>query len=427
MADAGVASAPAEAAQAAVPAVIPDYQRGDLVWAKIKGFPWWPSQIRSVRNLRQRSEDHVPYVRVRFLHTKDNAEVAPDKLLPYTEANAELGIVKPKMFKSDGLKKKFLTAVAQADTWQPPPPAEPEEWSDDEVVEQEEVEAARAEASAHRAAWRSEGHELLGQHVARFFGASQGPKVRAYLAVITRWSPWEDTNLFHVLHDDGDEEDLEEEEVRKAISAYRRQPEARRRKHEQHVAKEEKQRKAEERARQPRKPRSALASFSQAVRPALLAAHPAATATELSRLVMAAWREADARTHAEHEATAAADRQRYLAECAAVGVAPDGEGDGRAHGPLPPLPALGFFRERCEVALGVRLGGDEAELGPAVAELLHCGFRQLPAEEREELEDLAAADLERYKDEVASWQSKQAAHAKRRAHAGGAKRPRAEE
>ena len=136
MADAGVASAPAEAAQAAVPAVIPDYQRGDLVWAKIKGFPWWPSQIRSVRNLRQRSEDHVPYVRVRFLHTKDNAEVAPDKLLPYTEANAELGIVKPKMFKSDGLKKKFLTAVAQADAWQPPPPAEPEEWSDDEVVEQ---------------------------------------------------------------------------------------------------------------------------------------------------------------------------------------------------------------------------------------------------------------------------------------------------
>jgi hypothetical protein len=223
MAEADMASAPAEAAQAAVPAVIPDYQRGDLVWAKIKGFPWWPSQIRSVRNLRQRSEDHVPYVRVRFLHTKDNAEVAPDKLLPYTEANAELGIVKPKMFKSDGLKKKFLTAVAQADAWPPPPPAEPEEWSDDEVVEQEEVEAARAEASAHRAAWRSEGHELLGQHVARFFGASQGPKVRAYLAVITRWSPWEDTNLFHVLHDDGDEEDLEEEEVRKAISAYRRQ------------------------------------------------------------------------------------------------------------------------------------------------------------------------------------------------------------
>jgi hypothetical protein len=51
----------------------------------------------------------------------------------------------------------------------------------------------------------------------------------------------------------------------------------------------------------------------------------------------------------------------------------------------------------------------------------------MPAEEREELEDLAAADLERYKDEVAAWQSRQAAHAKRRAQAGGAKRPRAEE
>jgi hypothetical protein len=36
--------------------------------------------------------------------------------------------------------------------------------------------------------------------------------------------------------------------------------------------------------------------FSQAVRPALLAAHPAATAAEFSRRVQAAWREADVRT-----------------------------------------------------------------------------------------------------------------------------------
>jgi hypothetical protein len=47
---------------------------------------------------------------------------------------------------------------------------------------------------------------------------------------------------------------------------------------------------------QPRKPRSALALFSQAVRPALLAAHPAATAAEFSRRAQAAWREADVRT-----------------------------------------------------------------------------------------------------------------------------------
>lgn len=44
--------------------------------------------------------------------------------------------------------------------------------------------------------------------------------------------------------------------------------------------------------------------------------------------------------------------------------------------------------------------------------LLLEGYKQLPAEEREELEDIAAADQERYEDEVAAWQ---AAHAKRRA------------
>ena len=334
--------------------------RGDLVWAKIYGFPWWPSQVRSVRGLRPRDDSNVPKLRVRFLHTLDNAEIDMEKVLPYTEKNSLIGVVKPKMFKSKNLEKKFVAAVAEAASWQPA--AEPEEWSDDEVVEDEEVAASREEASAHRHEWKDAGHELLGQHVARFFGASRGPKVQAYLAVVSKWAEWEDAKLFHVIHDDGDEEDLDEEEARKGVAAYRRQPEPRRRKHEQHAAKEERRRKVEERAKQPKRWRSAFVLFSLSHRPAVVEAAPHASAADVSRRLTEAWREADATTRAEHEAAAAADWQRYLGECADAGVDPQGERLGRGGGPLPPLTALGFFKERSEVALGVRVSAEEAEV-----------------------------------------------------------------
>ena len=68
--------------------------------------------MRSVRGLL--ATDAVqPFIRVRFLHTKDNAEVPLGRFLPY-EGNVELGVVKPKMFKSKGLEKKFVAACGEA-------------------------------------------------------------------------------------------------------------------------------------------------------------------------------------------------------------------------------------------------------------------------------------------------------------------------
>eukprot|EP00966_Prymnesium_polylepis_P217947 5043730-Prymnesium_polylepis.1 len=62
--------------------------------------------------------------------------------------------------------------------------------------------------------WRIEGHELLGRRVARTFG-----KDSTIIGTITRWVPpdGDDGALFHAVHDDGDEEDLEEEEATQAI------------------------------------------------------------------------------------------------------------------------------------------------------------------------------------------------------------------
>ena len=221
------------------------YSRGDLVWSKIYGFPWWPSQIRSVRGLTRRFYDDeawVPKIRVRFLHTNDNAELTLEKVLPFTEENRKLGVVtqKPKMFKSKNLETKFKTAVAEGDVrhaaaaaaaaaagggeaGEAGEGAAAEVWSDDEVVELEEVEQSRADASASLDEWKSSGHDLLGKHIARFFGVSRGPKAKAFLAVVTRWLDTEDGKLFHVRHDDGDEEDLDEEDIVRGVAAYSRQ------------------------------------------------------------------------------------------------------------------------------------------------------------------------------------------------------------
>ena len=70
----------------------------------------------------------------------------------------------------------------------------------------------------------TEGHALLQTRVAKYYGARRTP----YTGTIVGWDPlgFEGVApLFHVVHDDGDEEDLEEHEVEPAArstSARRR-------------------------------------------------------------------------------------------------------------------------------------------------------------------------------------------------------------
>lgn len=126
------------------------------------------------------------------------------------------------------------------------------------------------------------------------------------------------------------------------------------------------------------------------------------------------WRELSADGRAPYDSAAAADRARYLHECEAEGIDP-GRIEGEPDGPLPPWGAIEFFKERSEVALGVRLPPMHL-LPPKALELLRQGFGELPLEEREELEDLAEWDADRYADEVTAFQSgiRRRARAKRR-------------
>ena len=64
--------------------------------------------------------------------------------------------------------------------------------------------------------WLTSGHPWLGQRVRLFFDAIRSD------AVCVRWLPGtaDDPPLWHVLHDDGDEEDLEAHEMREAMEAH---------------------------------------------------------------------------------------------------------------------------------------------------------------------------------------------------------------
>ena len=148
----------------------PTFTRGELVWGYARGFPWWPCQIRSVRALKEAE----PKVRIRFLRTLDNIELPVSSVKPYAPHVAEYSVVTKKMFKSAGPRKKFEEALQQAKEWAerggppPLPEGETEVWSDDDVVDDEDVEAAQKEAAAHLEKWREDGHELIGTHVSRF-------------------------------------------------------------------------------------------------------------------------------------------------------------------------------------------------------------------------------------------------------------------
>ena len=76
-----------------------------------------------------------------------------------------------------------------------------------------------------RAEWRTDGHAAIGARVARTFGK------RHVTGTLVKWLPADvaagEPALFRLVHDDGDEEDLEEGEVEAGRAAYAALPQRR--------------------------------------------------------------------------------------------------------------------------------------------------------------------------------------------------------
>ena len=290
-------------------------QRGDLLWAKIYGFPWWPSIVRGVRHL---GDAEKPRLRVRFCHTDDDAELTFDNLAPF-DSRPELLAGKVGKIKSKTVAKQWEAALAMAKARHASPPEDPGAYSEEEELAEE------ARAAAQESLWQEDGHHYLGQRVARELGDK---KKKLFLATITKWMPpdGDDGALFHAVHDDGDEEDLEEHEAVEAIAAYQETDEAKKLAAEAEKAAQKEARALEKEARAEAKAarearrhesgampaRSALQLYKEEVEEAVgVSADPTMQVAEVVAIVQAGFDELPDHEKRRYEKWALEDEARF--------------------------------------------------------------------------------------------------------------------
>jgi hypothetical protein len=395
-----VAQVDAEHIPDADPAVAPTFEQNDLVWAKIRGFPWWPARVAGTRRT---DAEGVRYP-VRFFHTAERIELSPmpSTLLPYSSRE---DLADPTKIKSKAMRTKFEKALlelskeptkgADEDPPEPPRPAELEE------------------------SWRDEGHEYLGRRVARPFEGGL-----TVVGRITRWLPAGDGEdeppLFHVDHDDGDEEDLEEYEVIDAFELYKTTPEATKlaqakaRAEARAAKEEEKAVKAEVRAAKASE-RAAAATTAEdkaaaevearaarlevkACRAAALAARADTSGAEAA--VAEAREEAMAAKAAFSKVAAKAKEAAARAREAKAKAAEEAKKKREAErGPRVAKTAVQFYTEAERLKLTAAHPGLDA---PAIAEMIKAQWKVLEEADKAPYKELAAADKQRYEAECAA-------------------------
>lgn len=76
--------------------VLTSYEPGTICWAKLKGYPWWPSRIEQEDSLSEEVVESKPrnsrVYPVLFFGSLDYAWITPDNLEPYEENVAKYGI-----------------------------------------------------------------------------------------------------------------------------------------------------------------------------------------------------------------------------------------------------------------------------------------------------------------------------------------------
>ena len=92
------------------PATVEAAVRGDLVWAKIYGFPWWPSVVRDASAV---GDAERPRLRVVFLRTYDDCELPLGSIAAW-ESMPDMIAGKLAKIKSKAVTKQWHEAVAEA-------------------------------------------------------------------------------------------------------------------------------------------------------------------------------------------------------------------------------------------------------------------------------------------------------------------------
>ena len=151
----------------------PAWSRGDVVWAKVTGFPWWPGQVRRVR---------AGGLKVLFFGTRDYTVVKPmsdagkPQVLYFGDA-MEHAEKKGKQFRTPALFKKFKAGLAEAAD------AGPCSSDDEEETGKEAREAAEIAAATAR------DPKPLKKRPADELGADSPPRVVLAASATRRCAP----------------------------------------------------------------------------------------------------------------------------------------------------------------------------------------------------------------------------------------------
>mmetsp|Transcript_5963 Transcript_5963/g.5255 ORF Transcript_5963/g.5255 Transcript_5963/m.5255 type:complete len:88 (-) Transcript_5963:399-662(-) len=81
------------------------YSKGEVVWAKIKGYPWWPAVVAKVYHSKA-EPDKITDILVNFLGENSHAKLPLDKVGKFAENRAEFSKMK---------KKKLIESVQIAE------------------------------------------------------------------------------------------------------------------------------------------------------------------------------------------------------------------------------------------------------------------------------------------------------------------------
>lgn len=82
----GAASGPTVAAN--------DFKKGDVVWAKVRGYSWWPAKIGEA--IKDKSDRGERKYRVDFIGDNTHQTLAHDKIAEFVENYSRLCITKKK-------------------------------------------------------------------------------------------------------------------------------------------------------------------------------------------------------------------------------------------------------------------------------------------------------------------------------------------